>query len=46
MEAMKSGKIIYLKPELEVIQINIEGILCQSLGGGGTEGTEDEPLFP
>lgn len=43
---MKSGKIFYLKPELEVIQINIESILCTSPGGGGSEGTEDEPLFP
>lgn len=39
-------KEVYLKPEYEVFKINFEGYLCQSPGGGGTEGTGDEPLFP
>ena len=46
METTKLTKDVYLKPELEIIQTYTEGIFCTSPGGGGTEGTEDEPLFP
>ncbi len=46
METTKQTKEVYLKPEFEIFEIKFEGCLCQSPGGGGSEGTGNEPLFP
>ena len=35
----------YVSPCLEVTELKFEGLICQSPGGGGSEGTGDEPLF-
>ena len=35
----------YVSPNLRVTELKFEGLLCQSPGGGGSEGTGDEPLF-
>ena len=35
----------YVTPSLVVTELKFEGIICQSPGGGGSEGTGDEPLF-
>ncbi len=35
----------YISPSLEVTELKFEGFICQSPGGGGSEGTGDEPLF-
>ena len=40
-----SGKQEYVSPSLEVTELKFEGLICQSPGGGGSEGTGDEPLF-
>jgi len=34
-----------MSPSLEVSELKFEGFICQSPGGGGSEGTGDEPLF-
>lgn len=46
METTKQPKDLYLSPKMDVFDIKFEGCLCQSPGGGGSEGTGDEPLFP
>lgn len=46
METTKQTKEVYLKPEFDTFEIKFEGCLCQSPGGGGSEGTGNEPLFP
>ncbi len=45
METSKQDKENYQCPKFEVFNISFEGCLCQSPGGGGSEGTGDEPLF-
>lgn len=35
----------YEAPEVMMYKIQPEGFICQSPGGGGSEGTGDEPLF-
>lgn len=35
----------YMSPSLDVSEFKFEGLICQSPGGGGSEGTGDEPLF-
>ena len=35
----------YMSPSLVVTELKFEGFICQSPGGGGSEGTGDEPLF-
>lgn len=35
----------YMSPCLEVIKLEFDGFVCQSPGGGGSEGTGDDPLF-
>ena len=46
METTKQPKDFYLSPKMDVFDIKFEGCLCQSPGGGGSEGTGNEPLFP
>ena len=42
---MFRGKKEYVSPSVEVTELKFEGFICQSPGGGGSEGTGDEPLF-
>ena len=35
----------YMSPSLDVSEFKLEGLICQSPGGGGSEGTGDEPLY-
>ena len=42
---MFRGKQEYVSPSVEVTELKFEGFICQSPGGGGSEGTGDEPLF-
>lgn len=41
-----NGKQEYVSPSLEVTELKFEGLICQSPGGGSSEGTGEEPLFP
>lgn len=45
---MKTTQIkrTYLSPSAEEIELFYEGCLCSSPEAGGSEGTEEEPLFP
>jgi len=36
----------YESPEVEEYLIHVQACICQSPGGGGSEGTGDEPLIP
>lgn len=36
----------YDRPEIEVINIKAESVICNSPGNGENEGTEDEELNP
>lgn len=42
METTKQPKDFYRRPKIEVFDIDFDGCLCQSPGGGGSEGTEEE----
>lgn len=47
MKTNKTNKVYeYDRPEIEVINIKAESVICNSPGNGENEGTEDEELNP